>query len=80
MKRIILHAFQWRINDIAANMEQIAYCGFNAIQISPITPTKDEDNGKFWMLYQPVSFTVGNKQIGSRQELIAFVGVMVSPP
>jgi len=70
MKRIILHAFQWRLNDIAASMEQIADCGFNAIQISPITPTKDEDNGKFWMLYQPINFTVGNKQIGSRNDLI----------
>ena len=40
------------------------------IQISPITPTKDENNTKFWMLYQPTHFTVGNRQIGSRQELI----------
>lgn len=68
---IILHAFQWHLTDITEQMERIADCGYNAIQISPITPTKDEYNRKFWMLYQPIAFTVGNKQIGSREELIA---------
>lgn len=67
---IILHAFQWHLNDITDQLPQIAECGYNAIQISPITPTKDEDNRKFWMLYQPIAFTIGNKQIGSRTDLI----------
>jgi len=70
-KKLILHAFQWSLQDITEQLEQIADCGFNAIQLSPLSPTKDEDNRKFWMLYQPIAFTVGNKQIGSRQELIA---------
>lgn len=67
---IILHAFQWSLQDIADQLPQIAECGFNSIQLSPLTPTKDEDNTKFWMLYQPIAFTIGNKQIGSRADLI----------
>lgn len=69
-KRIILHAFQWKLTEIIAKLPDIHESGFTHIQISPITPTKDEDNTKFWMLYQPTHFTVGNKQIGNRHELM----------
>ncbi|MGP6139594.1 alpha-amylase family glycosyl hydrolase [Jeotgalibaca sp. A127] len=69
-KRIILHAFQWRLEEIKNSLPQIHESGFNAIQISPIAPTKDEDSQEFWVLYQPTHFKVGNKQIGSRQDLI----------
>lgn len=69
-RRIILHAFQWKLEDIRANLKNISKSGYNAVQISPIAPTKDENNSEFWMLYQPVKFSVGNKQIGSREELI----------
>ena len=69
-KRIILHAFQWKLTEIIAKLPDIHESGFTHIQISPITPTKNENNTKFWMLYQPTHFTIGNKQIGSRYELM----------
>lgn len=69
-RRIILHAFQWTLSDIRMNLGKIKDCGYNAVQISPIAPTKDESSSEFWMLYQPIAFTVGNEQIGSRDELI----------
>ena len=68
--RIILHAFQWELRRVIDNLDKISKSGYNAVQISPISPTKDENNSEFWMLYQPIDFTVGNKQIGSREDLV----------
>lgn len=68
--RIILHAFQWELRRIIDNLDNISKSGYNAVQISPIAPTKDENNSEFWMLYQPIDFIVGNKQIGSREDLV----------
>ena len=69
-KRLILHAFQWTLKDIQRNLGRIKEVGFNAIQISPIAPTKDDNSKEFWMLYQPIEFTVGNTKIGSRDDLV----------
>lgn len=70
MKKIILHAFQWPLREITNSLPLIRDSGFTSIQISPIAPTKDEDSKEFWILYQPTHFQVGNKQIGSRNDLI----------
>ena len=43
--------------------------GFDAIQISPIQPLKEEGQIPWYLLYQPINFSIGN-QYGSREELI----------
>ena len=69
MKRIILQLFQWKLSDIISHLKEIEGAGYNFIQISPIQPTKD--NGyEWWKLYQPLDFSIGNSQIGTREDLI----------
>ena len=63
----IVHLFNWKLNDIDVN--KVKYQGFDAIQISPIQPVK-QDEGPWWILYQGTDFSIGNKQIGSKQDLI----------
>ena len=67
MKRKILHLLQWRFNDIADHAPQIREQGFNAVQVSPVQPTKDIGY-EWWKLYQPCDFLIGNSQLGSRDE------------
>lgn len=65
----VMHAFCWRIKDIKDNLGAIKEQGFNAIQTSPLQPTKQEGNIPWFIFYQPVGFTVGN-QLGTKQDLI----------
>lgn len=68
----ILHLFQWRINDIIPELKTIKEQGFDAIQISPIQGTKDSGI-EWWKLYQPINLKIGNKQIGSKKDLINLI-------
>lgn len=65
----VMHVFCWRIKDIKENLGAIKEQGFNAIQTSPLQPTKQESNIPWFLYYQPVGFTVGN-QLGTKQDLI----------
>lgn len=62
----ILHAFDWPIATILANLDAIKAQGFNAIQTSPLQPVKDyyesyEDTHEtWWRFYQPVGLCLGN--------------------
>jgi len=64
---VMLHAYMWRFQDIAANMEAIANAGYTSIQVSPIQPTK-ENNSDWWLLYQPTDYAIGNYQLGSKAD------------
>ncbi len=65
----ILSLFQMKLNDIDDSMiEKIKSQGFDCIQISPVQQTKDESSNEWWMLYQPINFSVGNKY-GSKSDL-----------
>jgi alpha-amylase len=77
----ILHAFCWSFQTIAENMADIAAAGFTAVQTSPITECittspwspKPEGlelwgEGAWWFHYQPISYRIGNYQLGSEEE------------
>lgn len=65
----ILQTFNWKLKDIKSNLQEIKNQGFTHIQTSPLQKTKD--NGvAWWLLYQPCSLTIGNSQIGSKDDLI----------
>ena len=64
----ILHLLTWRLNDVSNNLERIKEQGFTHIQLSPIQKTKEV--GPWWLLYQPCSLTIGNQQIGTKEDLI----------
>lgn len=65
----VMHAFCWKLKDIKDNLGAIKEQGFDAIQTSPLQPTKQDGNVPWWMHYQITDFKIGN-QIGSKQDLI----------
>ena len=84
----VLHTFGWSFNEIAANMADIAAAGFGAIQTSPISECittaagagtgmeiSGKGNGVWWFHYQPVSFQIGNYQLGTEAEFESMCNV-----
>ncbi|WP_084065126.1 starch-binding protein [Paenibacillus stellifer] len=67
---VIFHAWNWSFDNIKNNLPAIAAAGFKSIQTSPIQPTKESstEGSKWWLLYQPTYFSVGNTQLGSRDQ------------
>ncbi len=64
----ILSLFDCPLKDITNVIPIIREQGFDAVQISPLQPSKDE-KGAWWNLYQPLNFEIGNR-IGSKKDLI----------
>ena len=65
----ILHCFDWKYNDIKAELPNIAAAGFTSVQTSPAQ--RDDTFGVWYMLYQPQSFSVTTNALGSKAELQA---------
>lgn len=51
------------------NIQKVKEQGFDAVQISPIQPLKEEGQVEWYLFYQPIDFSIGN-QYGSKEELI----------
>lgn len=66
----ILHLFNWHLNDIEKELAYIKEQGFDAVQINPLQPLKQDGlDIPWWMSYQPCAFKIGN-QYGSKDDLI----------
>ncbi len=76
---VILHAFCWSFETLTENMENIADAGYTTIQTSPINECLsiynglywnggDSTNGMWYYHYQPTDWTIGNYQLGTRDE------------
>ncbi len=74
----ILHCFCWSFNTIKENIQKIAEAGFTSIQTSPINECRvgeggglkmmSSSNGKWYYHYQPISYDIGNYQLGTEEE------------
>lgn len=74
----ILHCFCWDFKTIENSMEDIAAAGYSTIQTSPINECLQgedagmclysEGNGKWYYHFQPTDYTIGNYQLGTRDE------------
>jgi len=75
----ILHAWNWKLNDIKSRLQQIKDAGYNSIQISPMQPKVDKTNyatqstkSQWWKYYQPLEFKVAENNetiLGTKEEL-----------
>lgn len=79
---VILHAWTWAFDTIAANMADIAKAGYTMVQTSPaqacyvgdgggmalFSKEGDERMGKWYYYYQPTDWTIGNYMLGSRDQ------------
>lgn len=82
---VILHAWSWSLDTIAANMKQIAEAGYDFVQTSPVqacfvgegggmalfSEPGDSVKGKWYYYYQPTDWTIGNYMLGSRDDFKA---------
>lgn len=64
----ILHCFNWKLTDIISILSEVKEQGFEAIQINPIQPLKEEGLKEWWMSYQPIDFSIGN-YYGTKEDL-----------
>ncbi|MCM1032815.1 MAG: alpha-amylase family glycosyl hydrolase [Odoribacter sp.] len=82
---VILHAWSWSLDTIAANMRDIAAAGYNYVQTSPVqacyvgdgggmalfSEEGDSVMGKWYYYYQPTDWTIGNYMLGTRDDFKA---------
>jgi alpha-amylase len=56
----------WTFAQVQANLATIAAAGYNAVQVSPLEPTKQSSisESQWYLFYQPCDLTVGNAQLG----------------
>ena len=64
----ILSLFDCPLKDVQKLLPIINSQGFNAVQVSPLQPTKDDNSKDWWILYQPLCFDIGNR-IGNKEDL-----------
>lgn len=82
---VILHAWSWSLDTIAANMSDIAAAGYKYVQTSPVqacyvgdgggmalfSEEGDSVMGKWYYYYQPTDWTIGNYMLGTRDDFKA---------
>ena len=77
----IFHAWNWSMNTIKANLDDIKAAGYTTVQTSPMQPQKDYYAGNaqsdWWKFYQPLGFCVAkdgvNNALGTKSELTSMV-------
>lgn len=75
----IIQAWCWDFKTIEENLSDLAAAGFTGVQTSPINACLDPggmalssaggtDKGMWYYHYQPVDWTIGNYQLGTKEE------------
>ncbi len=84
---VILHAWSWSFDTIAANMKEIAESGYAYVQTSPantcfigedggmalFSQEGDSVRGKWYYYYQPIDWKIGNYLLGNRDQFKAMM-------
>lgn len=84
---VILHAWSWSFDTIAANMHDIAEAGYAYVQTSPantcfvgedggmalFSQPGDSVKGKWYYYYQPTDWKIGNYLLGNRDQFKAMM-------
>jgi alpha-amylase len=70
MADVILHAFNWTYESIAARAEEIARIGYGAVLFPPPLYS-DEKVADWWQRYQPIDYRVVRSQLGNKAQLTA---------
>lgn len=84
---VILHAWTWSFDTIAANMKDISEAGYAYVQTSPaqtcfvgdggglalFSKPGDEKMGKWYYYYQPTDWKIGNYILGNRDQFKAMM-------
>ena len=66
----ILQLLNWKLKSIEFILPLIKKQGFDAIQLNPMQPYKEEKDFYWWSSYQPLGFRIGNI-FGTKEDLIS---------
>lgn len=64
----VIQLLNWKLKTIEKELENIEKQGFDAIQINPMQPFKEEKEFRWWSSYQPLGFRIGN-MFGEKEDL-----------
>ncbi|MBW3695541.1 alpha-amylase [Vibrio sp. T187] len=71
---VILHAFDWRYEDVMKQAKQISQLGYKSVLVSPPMKSLISPQGtKWWQRYQPQDYRVIDNQLGNTQDFISMV-------
>lgn len=65
----ILQLLNWPLEEVGRQAKVIRSQGFDAVQLNPVQPLKEDHFDAWWLSYQPCGFNIGN-QYGSKEALI----------
>ena len=71
----ILQCLNWQLDSVAEVAPIIREQGFQAVQVGPLQPLKEDEYEHWWMSYQPCALTIGN-QYGSRDDFIRLFDIL----
>lgn len=77
MRDVILHAFNWQMNEIAAQAAQIAAYGFGAVLIPPPIYS-DEYGSEWWQRYQPKDYRILRSGLGNKADIEQVIAALHS--
>jgi alpha-amylase len=69
MSDVVLHAFNWRYEEIERNARAIRDAGYGAVLFPPPLYS-DETIAKWWQRYQPKDYRVLRSYLGNKNELV----------
>ena len=72
---VILHAFNWKYSDVAANADEIAKSGYKMVLVSP--PLKSSGD-EWWARYQPQDYRVIDNPLGNTHDFKAMIKALNS--
>lgn len=76
---VILHAFDWRYNDISQQAETISSLGYRSVLVSPPQKSmKKKDGTKWWQRYQPQDYRVIDNQLGNTTDFASMVTALAA--
>lgn len=71
----ILQCLNWQFQGICDVAPLIYEQGFDAVQVGPLQPLKENNYNHWWLSYQPCAFQIGN-QYGSKDDFIHLCKVL----
>ncbi|MEP7366226.1 MAG: alpha-amylase family protein [Acidobacteriota bacterium] len=75
---VILHAFDWKYNDIGQNAQAIADAGYRAVLVAPPLKSERSPGCPWYQLYQPQDFRVIDNCAGNKSEFVAMIQALTS--
>lgn len=75
MRDVMLHAFNWHYEEVAARASEIADSGYGAVLLPP--PLYSDDQGaSWWQRYQPKDYRVVRSFLGGKEALVRALGAL----